>query len=177
MNDEMNKMMKRIEDFLNDMEKEALSLGIYEKLEDVFILLGYQHPKQFKSIGEGIRSGWKPVTLDMSDIIEAKGCIFAVMEATAKLRLDLVLRRTNGEGEVIDKLKESGEISRILLQGLTNKYVGKWYKEDQIPKGWAGLKKYSYVFSRKAGWFLSKSEEVFSVPCPFESLVQSVLNS
>jgi len=59
MNDEMNKMMKRIEDFLNDMEKEALSLGIYEKLEDVFILLGYQHPKQFKSIGEGIRSGWK----------------------------------------------------------------------------------------------------------------------
>jgi hypothetical protein len=173
----LDKSLSKVDQFYNQIKNEALKLEINEQLEDVWILLGYQHPKQFQNIFDAVASGWKPITTDFADVFAAKNQIYAVMKAVAGLRLDLLERRARGEGEQVDRLKHSGEISSILFQLLTDKYVGKWCKESQILKGWVSLKKHSLIFCRKSKRLLFKSEEVFSVPGPIGTLVDSVLSS
>ena len=51
-------------DFYKEIESEAMALGLHEQLHDVYILLGYEQPRQFSDIFQAIACGWSPKTID-----------------------------------------------------------------------------------------------------------------
>ena len=165
-------------DFYKEIESEAMALGIHEQLHDVYILLGYEQPRQFSSIFHAMAGGWSPKTTDYADLLVIKNHIFAVMKALVILKLDLQRRIKEGNGEQINRLVKSGEISNILLEGLLNKYTGKWFMENKIPKGWVSLRKYGRNFLKvKRILYFIKTEEVVAVPSPIEPLIKEILEN
>jgi len=175
----MNKeIMGKIEAFYLEMETEAIKLGVMEQLNEVMVILGHRQPKEYKNLLDGMRHGWEPKTLDISERIKVYNRVYAVMSTVAKLKLRLDSRRKSGEGEAVDNLKRSGELSDILIELLADECTGKWFEQSNIPKEWVGLQEYSPKFtrSRKRMAFIN-IKEVFAVPKPIEKIVRAVLES
>ena len=171
----MKKALQIGEDFLKEIETEARTLGIYEQLQDVCIVLGYDPPRAYKNDKIlAMVGGWKPKTEDYSEWVRVKGNVFAVLKFLAIAKFDLI-KWTNDQKEDVIQIIKSGEMSKIIRELVLTEYTGKWFKEKGVPSGWVSLSQYDSVFNRENKEMLfMKKIEVLATPSPIEGLIKEI---
>lgn len=162
--------LTKLDAFYAEKEKEAADLGFKGKVNDVLVILGYNHPKQYADIFDAIESGWRPRTTDVTEHLEIYRQVHAVMYAAMRVKRLMELKRQSGE-------IGPGELSEILIEGLSTDYTGRWFDENSVPHGWVSLRKYGDGFIKRVENSCSSGVQVFAVPEPIEECVRSIFEN
>ncbi len=141
-------------------------------VEDVLIILGYQHPRRFKDSLQAIEFGWVPKSINALEILKAHGAIHGVVMAS-----DALGDKIKKEPQFARHIDES-EFNQILIEGFSTPYTGEWFSEDQVPTNWVSLAKYGREYTKCTDDLSTGSHaKVFAVPSPLEILITVLIKT